>query len=135
MIRFFGSSAPAIGAGPVGQLDSLRTPARIAAAKLIASFLVRLAASLGAMLSPATGSTAASVPVAVTGGVVAAPDGVLAVAAGTPIAAAESRAEAGPLSTGVGADATSPPLTPERGASAAQAVSRAIERTPAREKR
>ena len=134
-MRFFGSSAPAIGAGPAGQLASLRVPARIAAAKLVASFFGRPGASLGTTLSPATGPATASVAVAATGGVAAAADGVLAVAAGMPTAAAESTADAAPVSTGDGVDATSPPLTPERGASAAQAVSRASERTQAREER
>ena len=60
MIRFFGSRAPAIGAGPLGQLASLRVPARIAAAKLSASFFPRPAASLGLMLSLGVGAAAAS---------------------------------------------------------------------------
>src|SRR5688572_5949678 len=98
MMRFFGSSAPAIGAGPAGQLDSLRVPARIAAAKLIASFFGRPGASFGDTLSPATGSVTAPVAVAATGGVVVAADGVLAVASGMSIAPAESTAETEPVS-------------------------------------
>src|SRR6476620_874586 len=100
-MRFFGSSAPAIGAGPAGQLDSLRTPARTAAVKLAASFFGRPAASFGLMLS-----VAAVVEAAVAGAAAVAvgpADGALSDAALVP--------------AGVGVVATSPPLTPERGAS------------------
>src|SRR5829696_8354649 len=102
MIRFFGSSAPGSGAGPAGQLAALRFPARIAAAKLIASFLLRLATSLGTALSPTAGLAAASLGIAATGGVEVAAEGVLAVASGMRVAAAESTADAAPVSTGFG---------------------------------
>src|SRR6187549_306225 len=115
MMRFFGSRAPAIGAGPAGHVASLRVPARIAAAKLVASLVGRPGASLGLTLSPAAEPATASVGGATTGGVAAAADGVLAVAAGIPRAAAESTFDGAPVSTGVGVEATSPPLTPERG--------------------
>src|SRR5215207_9207849 len=106
MIRFLGSSAPASGAGPAGQLAALRLPARIATAKLVASFVGRPGASLGGALSPTTGPAAASLGVTAAGGVEAAAEGVLAVALGMPVAAAEWTADAGPVSIGVGVEAT-----------------------------
>lgn len=137
-MRFLGSSAPAIGAGPAGQLDSLRIPALIAAAKLIASFFARPATSLGAMLSPGAGaaSAAGAAPegVATSDGAVVA-DGVFAVAGGVPMAAMESAVVVAPLPAGAGVDETSPALTPERGASATQAESSASESAPTRDER
>jgi hypothetical protein len=130
MMRLFGSSAPAIGAGPAGQLDAFRVPARTAAAKLMASFFPRPAASLGTMLSAPAGSPA----VAETGGVGAASADVVATG-GVAVEATESAAALPSAATGAGVDDTSPPLTPERGASATQAVRMASERTLAREKR
>src|SRR5215217_2403733 len=104
-MRLFGRSAPAIGAGPMGQLDSLRVPARIAAAKLIASFFPRPATSLGEMLSELAGSeTAASVEGA-------AADGVVVDAAGSTVDAGLASAGVALLSAGAGVEATSPPLT------------------------
>src|SRR6188472_2194349 len=124
MMRFFGRSAPAIGAGPAGQLGSLRAPARTAAAKLMASFFPRPAASLGEMLSAADGA-----PAAETGGVVSSAGGVGAASADVDVAtggvaaeAAEAAAALLSAATGAGVADTSPPLTPERGASATQAV-------------
>src|SRR6476620_4675966 len=119
-MRFFGSSAPAIGAGPAGQLDSLRVPARMAAAKLVASFFGRPATSFGLMLS-----LAAATPEVPAGA--AAADTVVGSAG-----VAVSVAGAALVPAGVGVAATSPPLTPERGASATQAVRTASERAPRR---
>src|SRR5829696_979151 len=118
MMRFFGSSAPAAGAGPDGQLACLRIPARIAEPKLIASFLPRPAASLGLMLSVGAGSAVA--------------DSVAEVfVAGT----AEDTESEAVAPAGSGVPATSPLLTPERGASVAQAVSAARARAARRGER
>src|SRR5215207_5131002 len=122
MMRFFGSSAPAAGAGPDGQVDSLRIPARIAAPKLIASFLLRLAASLGLMLSVDTGAVVAG-PVVGASVVDAAVDAV------------EDAEPAAVAAAGSGVPATSPLLTPERGASATQAVRAARARAARRGER
>src|SRR5687767_12295844 len=116
MMRFFGSSAPAAGVGPLGQLDSLRVPARMAWAKLMASFFPRPAASFGLMLSFGAASAEAS-PMADS----AAGDAGVAIAAESMVVA----------SAGAGAAATSPPLTVDFGASAAQPVRTRNERTPA----
>src|SRR5687768_10444869 len=117
MIRFFGSSAPGAGVGPFGQLSSLRVPARTAAAKLIMSFLLRPATSLGLMLSFGVDTSATE---AVDAGTLAVADALVAVSL---VVDAE----------GVGVPATSPLLTADLGASAAQAVRTRIERAPARE--
>src|SRR5215204_4700022 len=117
MMRFFGSSAPAAGAGPGGQVDSLRIPARIAAPKLIASFLLRLAASLGLMLSVDTGSAVAG-----------------PAAEALVVDAAENVEAAAVAAAGSGIPATSPPLT-ERGVSATQAVRAARARAARRGER
>src|SRR6186713_2885144 len=134
MMRLFGSSAPAIGAGPAGQLDAFRVPARTAAAKLMASFFPRPAASLGTMLSAPAGSPATGGVVSSAGGVGAAADGVVATG-GVAVEATESAAALLSAPAGAGVAETSPPLTPERGASATQAVRMASERTLAKEKR
>ena len=115
--------APAAGVGPPGQLDSLREPARIAAAKLIPSFLLRPATSLGLMLSLGEDASA-------TG----------SVAAGSAVAGVPAEGEAAALESevapaGVGPPATSPPATPDFGASAAQAVRTSSDSAPAREER
>jgi len=54
---------------------------------------------------------------------------------GVAVEATESAAALPSAATGVGVEDTSPPLTPERGASPTQAVRMASERTLAREKR
>src|SRR5215207_7463042 len=108
MMRFAGSSAPAMGAGPLGQLASLRVPARMAAAKLVTSIFLRPAASFGAMESPGDGSTID----------VAGPAAGEAADAVSPPAESEV-AVADALAGGV---ATSSAVTPDRGASAAQAA-------------
>ncbi|PYP76682.1 MAG: hypothetical protein DMD35_17890 [Gemmatimonadetes bacterium] len=107
----------------------------MAEAKLMASFLGRPATSLPTTLSPASGSVTASDVVTALGGATAGADGVLAVADGMPVAATESAVDGAALSTGAGVDETSPPLTPERGASATQAVRTTSETTARREVR
>jgi hypothetical protein len=109
----------------LGQLDSLRIPARIAAPKLIASFVPRPATSFGLMLSLAVVVVATTVSVAGVPGLAAvgSVDGELS-AAGEPVVPA-----------GVGVAATSPPLTPERGESVTQAERTASETTPRRVER
>jgi len=91
------------------------------------------------MLSAADGA-----PAAETGGVVSSAGGVGAASAdvdvdvatgGVAAEAAEAAAALLSAPTGAGVADTSPPLTPERGASATQAVRMASERTPAREVR
>src|SRR5215207_6135123 len=111
MMRFFGSSAPATGAGPAGQLAVARVPARMAAAKLVASILPRPGASFGVMLSPGNDS--------------AAPVAVAVVAESLEAGVADGVGE------GEGAAATSPALAADCGASVAQAETRSVVATMA----
>src|SRR5881275_1280837 len=109
-MRYFGSSAPASGAGPVGQFASLLLPARIAAPKLVASVLLRPGISLGAMVSP---GAAGGISAAAEFG--AEPDALLTLAA---VATGVDFAELSDAPDEVEFAATSPELAVVRGRSA-----------------
>jgi hypothetical protein len=112
----------------------LRVPARIAAAKHVASFFPRPAACFGLIVSLAAVAEAAAAPELAGAAASAAGAAVEIVDVGS-VAGAVSVDGAALAPAGVGVAATSPPLTPERGASLTQAVRAASERTPRRVER